>query len=244
MQQSHNIDRSNGSQPVYRQICRIIKDDIRNHYMSGDMLPSEQVLARRFQVNRHTVRRAVDELIRAGHVDRVHGKGIFVMNPSVDYAIHATTRFTETLESQNRRTVSKVLENCREIAHGRIARKLNLSHGAPIIHLKTMRVVDHLPFCLSDHYFPSPGYDPILDGYEGGSLHRYISGRCGVRLRRVGSLISAVSPDKEDCRMLSLHRETAILRVESVNVERKMRVPAEYVLTRFRGDAVQLSVRP
>jgi GntR family phosphonate transport system transcriptional regulator len=244
MQQWNGIDRSNGSQPVYRQICQIIMDDIRNHYMAGDMLPSEQALAKRFQVNRHTVRRAMDDLIHSGHVDRIRGKGTFVMNPSIDYAIHAATRFTETLESQGRRTVSKVLENCREIAHGRIARKLNLAHGAPIIHLKTMRIVDNMQFCLSDHYFPSPGYDPIRVSYKGGSLHRFISDRCGVRLRRVASLISASTPDKEDIRMLGLSKEAAILSVESVNVEHKSSVPGEYVLTRFRGDAIQLSVKP
>jgi GntR family phosphonate transport system transcriptional regulator len=244
MQQLQDIDRSNGSQPVYRQISQIIKDDIRNHYMAGDMLPSEHALARRFHVNRHTVRRAMDELIHAGHVDRVRGKGTFVMKPAVDYAIHSATRFTETLQSQGRRTVSQVLDNSKEIAHGKIAKKLKLPHGAPIIHLKTMRTVDTLPFCVSNHYFPSPVFEQHLNSYRGGSLHRFIADSCGKRLRRVGSLIMASMPEKEDAMLLCLPCDTAILKVESVNVERPSNVPAEYVVTRFRGDAIQLSIKP
>ena len=46
---------------------------------SGDRLPSEQVLAQRFGVNRHTVRRAIDELVLMGLIERRHGKGIFVL---------------------------------------------------------------------------------------------------------------------------------------------------------------------
>lgn len=238
------IDRSNGSPPVYRQISKIIKEDVRHHYMTGDMLPSEKALAQRFKVNRHTVRRAIEELLQGGYVDRIHGKGTVVLKASVDYAIHSATRFTETLESQGRRTVSQVLENTRDIANDRIADKLKLSHGYPIIHLQTMRTVDAIPFCVSHHYFPSPAFDKILDHYSGGSLHRFISEQYGKRLRRISSLVSAKSPGKETARHLNLPDEVPILKVESVNVERPTIVPVEYVVTRFRGDAIQLSVKP
>jgi GntR family phosphonate transport system transcriptional regulator len=244
MHHPKQIDRSNGSQPVYRQISRIIKKDISNHYMTGDMLPSEKDLAQTFKVNRHTVRRALEELLHAGHVDRIRGKGTFVLKSSVDYAIHSNTRFTETLESQGRRTVSQVLENARGIAQYRIAEKLKLPPGAPIIHLQTMRTIDAIPFCVSHHYFPSPAFDRILNRYTGGSLHRFISEQYGKRLKRINSLISAHSPENETARQLNLPEDVPILKVESVNVEKPTTVPAEYVVTQFRGDAIQLSVKP
>jgi DNA-binding GntR family transcriptional regulator len=36
----------------------------------------------------------------------------------------------------------------------------------------------------------------------------------------------------------------AVLTVRSVNVERITRLPVEYVETQFRGDAIQISVKP
>ncbi|MGD9186559.1 MAG: phosphonate metabolism transcriptional regulator PhnF [Desulfobacteraceae bacterium] len=244
MQQIQTIDRRSGGRPVYRQLSRILIDEIQKYYMTGDMLPAEQALAKRFQVNRHTVRRAVGELIKTGWVDRIHGKGVKVLKVSVDYTIHRGTRFTETLESQGRRTVSRVLDKCCCVARGKVARKLALPQGAPVAYLQSMRIVDTSPFCISSHFFPSPEYDFILDNYTGGSLHRFISDRCGKRLKRISSLIRAAQPSRPDQRLLNMPEGIAVLSVRSVNVERITGLPVEYVETQFRGDAIQLSVKP
>jgi GntR family phosphonate transport system transcriptional regulator len=244
MQQIQPIDRRSGGRPVYRQLSRILMDEIQKNYMTGDMLPAEQALAKRFQVNRHTLRRAVEELIKTGWVDRIHGKGIKVLKVSVDYTIHRGTRFTETLESQGRRTVSRVLDKRRSEARGKVAQKLELPQGSPVVYLQSMRIVDTCPFCVSFHYFPSPEFDFILDSYSGGSLHRFITNQCGKRLRRSSSLIRAALPGEPHRKLLNMPGGIAVLTVRSVNVERITRLPVEYVETQFRGDAIQISVKP
>lgn len=238
------IDRSAGSIPIYRQISKILEVEIRDAYMTGDMLPSEQTLAERFQVNRHTLRRAVDELIGAGFVDRVHGKGTIVMQSPINYAISGATRFTETLESQGRRTVSRILQKGEIRAKGVVARRLRVAEESPVLNIETMREVDNMAFCTSSHFFPLPEYSDILSDYDGGSLHEFIYQRFGKRLRRILSLISAIMPTKEDIRRLKLRRNTPVLQAKSVNVDRSDGWPVEYVVTRFRGDAVQLSIEP
>jgi GntR family phosphonate transport system transcriptional regulator len=244
MQQMQPIERNSAGRPVYRQLSRILIDEIQKHYMTEDMLPSEQSLAKRFQVNRHTVRRAVEELIKTGWVDRIHGKGIKVLKTSVDYTIHRGTRFTETLESQGRRTVSRVLDKRRCSARGKAARKLGLPQGSPVVFLQSMRIVDTCPFCVSSHYFPSPEFNVILDNYTGGSLHRFIADRCGRRLRRISSLIRAALPSEPERRLLDMPDGIAVLTVRSVNAERATGKPVEYVETQFRGDAIQISIKP
>ena len=68
------------SQPTrYQHICSELLEEMEANHDSGDRLPSEQVLAQRFGVNRHTVRRAIDELVLMGLIERRHGKGIFVL---------------------------------------------------------------------------------------------------------------------------------------------------------------------
>jgi GntR family phosphonate transport system transcriptional regulator len=244
MQQIQTIDRRSGDRPVYRQLGRILIDEIQKHYMTGDMLPSEQALAKRFQVNRHTVRRAVEELIKTGWVDRIHGKGIKVLKISVDYIIHRGTRFTETLESQGRRTVSRVLDKRFCDARGKVAQKLKLPQGNPVVYLQSMRIVETCPFCISTHYFPSPEFDFILDNYSGGSLHRFIADRCSRRLGRSSSLIRAALPGEADRRLLNMPDGIAVLTVRSLNVDRVTGLPVEYVETQFRGDAIQISIKP
>jgi GntR family phosphonate transport system transcriptional regulator len=70
--------------PRYARISGILADEIKRLYKPGDKLPPEQVLANRFAVNRHTLRRAVDELVKVGLVERRWGVGVFVLEPCGD----------------------------------------------------------------------------------------------------------------------------------------------------------------
>ena len=47
----------------YQEIAAKLEQELRQHYRCGDYLPAEQQLAARFEVNRHTLRRAIDQLV-------------------------------------------------------------------------------------------------------------------------------------------------------------------------------------
>ena len=83
----------NENEPIYIQISETLLNDIRTNYEPGDFLPSEFALAERFGVNRHTVRRAVDELIRDGVLGRYRGRGTAVLELPIDFPIHRDSRF-------------------------------------------------------------------------------------------------------------------------------------------------------
>lgn len=236
------IDRSSGSLPVYRQLSKILETEIRKNCTTGDMLPSESELSERYHVNRHTLRRAVDELIVAGFVDRIHGKGTIVLNTPINYTINHATRFTETLESQGYQTISRILDKKQIHANASVARQLKIKEEKPVILVETMREVDGIPFCSSSHYFPFPDYKALFHKYDGGSLHGFIRQHYGKRLRRVLSLVCSEMPDKRDIEQLCLPHNTPVLRVKSLNINEEDGIPVESVVTRFRSDAVQLSI--
>lgn len=50
----------------YQEIAAKLEQELRQHYRCGDYLPAEQQLAARFEVNRHTLRRAIDQLVEKG----------------------------------------------------------------------------------------------------------------------------------------------------------------------------------
>jgi GntR family transcriptional regulator len=65
--------------PLYEQVRRSIADSIASGaYAAGDKLPSESKLAADLKVNRLTVRRAIEELARAGMVQSRQGSGTYV----------------------------------------------------------------------------------------------------------------------------------------------------------------------
>ena len=236
------IKRGAGALPVYVQISKALRRDIQNFYKAGDILPSESDLAARYNVNRHTLRRAVDELITDGLVQRQHGKGVFVLAPSIDYQIGPQTRFTENLETLGISTKSRVIRKQIIPAQGGVANRLQLTSGTEVIFLETLRTVEDKPFCLISHFLPLQLFRQVMANYDGGSLHEFLQHQCDTRVRRSESLISAVLPESDDARLLSMPRHMPVLRVKSVNVNIRNQHPVEYVVTRFRGDAAQLSI--
>lgn len=238
------IQRGVGKVPVYIQIGESLSVEIQDLYKAGDQLPPEGDLAQRFNVNRHTLRRAIDELVQKGVVVRRHGKGVFVVSSSIDYSINPQTRFTETLENQGKLTDSKVTNKIIIPARGGIASRLNLDNGSEVIALETLRTVDEIPFCVISHFLPMKGMEIVFEKYNRGSLHKFLKKHCDVVLKRKESLISSVMPEAADAELLKMPRNLPVLRVKSLNVASDSQKPVEYVVTRFRGDATQLSVQP
>ena len=239
-----NIRRGVGKVPVYIQISESLSMEIQDLYKAGDQLPSEGELAQRFNVNRHTLRRAIDELIQKGIVVRRHGKGVFVVSSFIDYSINTQTRFTETLENQGKVTDSKVTKKIIIPARGGIASRLGIENGSDVISLETLRTVDDVPFCVISHFLPLKDMEIIYEKYNKGSLHNFVKKHCGVELKRKESLISSVMPEPGDAELLKMPRNLPVLRVKSLNVSIDTGIPVEYVVTRFRGDATQLLVQP
>lgn len=238
------INRGEGNAPVYRQIRDTLAVEIRDMYNPGDALPSESELAERFAVNRHTLRRAIEELVADGLLERYHGRGVFVLEPAINYSIGSTTRFTENIESQGHATASRVIRKQQLPARGGVAKRLQIDEGDQVIFLETLREVKNRPFCLISHFLPLVPYGSVLASYDQGSLHGFLQEHCGIELKRSESLISTVLPEAEDASRLCMPRHMPVLRVKSVNLDIKSNIPVEYAVTRFRGDATQLSFQP
>lgn len=80
----------------YQEIAARLEQELRHHYRCGDYLPAEQQLATRFDVNRHTLRRAIDQLVERGWVQRRQGVGVLVLMRPIDYPLNAQARFSKT----------------------------------------------------------------------------------------------------------------------------------------------------
>lgn len=237
------VERKNGSLPVYVQVKQQLEEEIHRIYSSGDILPAEKDLAERFGINRHTVRRAIDGLVESGFVERIHGKGTIILDPAINYEINSKTRFTATLERQGRNTKTKVLRKAKIPAKDGVAKRLQLKIGQPVLFIETVRYVDDLPFCIISHFLPFEGHE-LAYNYNSGSLHAFLKEYCQIELKRIESLISAVIPEFDDAKILKMPKQTPVLRAKSININVKTEQPVEYSVSRFRGDATQLSVNP
>ncbi|MGV8502024.1 GntR family transcriptional regulator, partial [Pseudomonas aeruginosa] len=80
-------------EPLYRELAERLRQELLA-YRPGDYLPGEIQLAQRFAVNRHTLRRALDELVLEGRVLRRQGKGTQVLEAPTIYPMGAANAYT------------------------------------------------------------------------------------------------------------------------------------------------------
>lgn len=223
-------------------LSKKLKQEIRESLKPGDMLPTQNELAERFKVSKTIIRDTLEILETTGTIQRVQGKGAVVLQQQIDYPIHKYTRFTETLEKSGRQAETVVLRKIGIPAGEEVSRQLKISVGEPVIMLESLGKMDGAPFSIGRQYFPFEKVYDVMRKYNGGSLHQFIAERYGIKLRRVVSLITARRPDEKDCMHLELLPQTPLLQVKSVNVDEATEVPIEYVDTRFKSTAIQLSL--
>ncbi|HMQ12309.1 MAG TPA: phosphonate metabolism transcriptional regulator PhnF [Candidatus Competibacter phosphatis] len=235
------VSRDNG-EALYAQIARRLEQDIAQLYTPGDGLPSESDLAARFGVNRHTLRRAIDELVDSGLLERRHGRGVFVLDSHLDYQVNASTRFTENLAALGLQSENRILRKQILPAIERIAERLAIAAGDAVIWIETLRTAEKRPLCVISHFLPVARFPTLAEHYQGGSLHQFLTSAHGCQLRRTESLVTAVLPQGDDAKLLGMSQHRPVLRVKSVNVDSRDGAPVEYAVTRFRADRIQLCI--
>ncbi len=231
------------SEPIYLQIRRVLEKELMDIHRPGDQLDSEGALAERFNVNRHTLRRAVDELVDRGLLERRRGLGLFVLEPTFDYPLHSETRLTANLANMGVGGERTFTRRYHCPAPASVAAKLGLTEGELCVCLESIIHVAERSLSLATHYFPETRVPGLFSDFGVGSLHSFMHERYGMKLRRVSSTVSAQMPGVADATALRIPRNIPLLHVRSVNFDTRDESPVEYVESRFRSDRIELSIR-
>ncbi len=226
------------SEPLYLELAQVLRGELR-HYRIGDFLPGEMQLARRFAVNRHTLRRAVDELINEGRLLRRQGKGTQVLQRPLVYPLQADSAYSESLAALGLRTEARLLERRQLSASAEEARHLQLAEGAALIELSTLRLLDGEPVSLIRHRYCASHAERLAD-YQGGSLRRYLGER-GLPLTRRFSLIGARLADRDEAAQLLMPLRMPLLSVFTLSCDAAGQ-PVEIALSASRSDRFQYQV--
>lgn len=236
------MNRGNGV-AIWRQIQQTLEEDIaRGVYKPGERLPNEADLAERFKVNRHTLRRAVGALQESGAVRIEQGRGTYVQEAMVDYAVGRRTRFTENILRMQRHPGGHTLRSLSLPADSEVAGGLSLSAGDRVFLIERVGVVDERPVSIATHYFPQARFPGMLEEYEKtDSITRALAAQGVDDYFRKTSRIGAAMPGSDDARHLQQPHNQPVLTVESVNVDAQGE-PIEYSLSRFSALRVNLLV--
>ena len=229
---------SRQDEPVYRELADILRREL-SDFRAGDFLPAEVQLAERFGVNRHTLRRAIDELVFEGSLLRRQGKGTQVLERPLIYPMAADSAYSQSLSAQGLGVEAVLLKRRYCFASREEAQHLGLSEMAPMIELQTLRKLDGQPVSLIRHRYCA-SHAPLLADYNGGSLRQYLSER-DLPLIRTQSLIGARLPNREEAALLMMPRHLPALSVFTLSRDRDGRA-VELAQSTSRSDRFQYQV--
>ena len=207
-------------------------------------LPTETVLAARFGVNRHTLRQAVNALAERGLVRVEQGRGTFVQEAVIDYAIGRRTRLSEIVSRHDRAPSGRLLAFRTERAGTAIAEALGIPVRSRCLTLETLREADGTPIAVGTHHLPASRFAGLADAFaSAGSLSAAFAEFGIGDYERRTTRVTARMPTAEEARLLQQPRGRPVLVSAGIDVEPGDR-PFHYVVTRFPSDRVQLVINP
>lgn len=117
--------------PLYFQLFTLLKNRILNGSIAhGEQMPTEEELAKGFNVSRITAKRALDDLAAAELVERRRGKGTFVTYTATFESVHAPlVGELEKLSNVAKQTHVKVIDVGKQLPPGDVAAEMGLDRG-------------------------------------------------------------------------------------------------------------------
>jgi GntR family transcriptional regulator len=141
--------------PLYHQLMERLKDSIdRGNWTPGDKIPSENQLMDQFGVSRNTAKKAIEELVQAGILYRIQGKGTFVAKPKLQQSLMGFYSFSKVLKEKglNPKDIILKIEEVKPTANIREA--LQLREDEHVIEMKRLRCANDEPYILESSFIP------------------------------------------------------------------------------------------
>lgn len=190
-------------EPLYRQLVSHLRDDIiKGVFPVGSQLPTEEDLAVRFNVSRHTVREALRQLRADGLVSSRQGSGTTVMPPppSTPFNVHRVASIDELIAYAN--DSRYVVDSSQQVpSHAIVLDEIDLPEGSQWLQLQGFRWNDAskaAPICWTE-VFVAKEYAGVerLMARQRGPIWRLIEDMYGERLVEVEQMLrTRIVPDE------------------------------------------------
>ncbi|MEX0729926.1 MAG: GntR family transcriptional regulator [Aquisalimonadaceae bacterium] len=207
--------------PLYKRVKRsIVKSLARGDWKPGESIPTERQLASRYDVGIATVRAAVGELVSAGVLVRMQGKGTFV-------AEHDESRIyryfhVERKDGSKELPRSKLIWLRRATASPEQADILRLPRDESQMAVYEMRNILRIfgdPVVVSDitvpaSLFPDLSEEIVTAGDQ--TLYAVYQKTYGISILRTREQLSAANVDESIATLLDLEPGTAVLEMRRI----------------------------
>ncbi len=228
--------------PLYAQLKAAILDDIRIGTLKpGARIASQRDLSEQFAMSHMTVRRALNDLLNAGVIYTIPGKGMYVStNEKVEAESGPFVSFTEEMRRRGLVSSSIVLASSIITANTALAQIFRIQIGAKLVELHRLRLADGEPIAVQLAYLPYGRFPDLLShdfGVE--SLYTVLRQDYGVVFANSTYAVEAALAGEQEAQLLKLSLPAALLITEQ-STEEEGGAVIEYVRAAYRGDRYKM----
>ncbi len=205
---------------MWKQIAEVLRSELsRTEVSEGVKIPTEQDLAHSFQVNRHTVRRAISTLIEEGFLRSDQGRGTFVARAPLVYPIGPRTRFTENLSGQAQEVYGDIFRTTEVPADAYTADLLEVRPGTALFKCESVSYADGVPIIAGTRWFEVSRFPDLpSDLNETNSITKIMEKYGFGDYRRQETRITAALCSVRNAELLRISEGSPVLVMESINV--------------------------
>jgi len=240
MQAKNEVKRQPGIS-LYYQVAKILRERILSgQWRPGDQVPTEDELCELFQVSRTTVRYALGTLVSEGLIFRKQGQGTYVAEPTLEEGSAHLLGFTEEMLQKGISPGSEVLSAENIPATEKVAERLNIQAGEPVIMIKRLRFANNEPIGIQTAYIPFKLCSGLLKDDLSGSLYALLETKYQIQLHTAKDTYYVGVLKGQEAKLLDVPSGSAAFVVERITVTSDG-TPVEYVRSFMRGDRYKVS---
>lgn len=202
-------------QPLYLQVKKDLLNQINSQELNpGDVLPTEEWLCNAYQVSRVTVRKAIEELLRDGVVERDFSKAARVAHKRMTRSLNHLDGLYEELSKNGFKPSSYILRSQQMQADETLAGALGIAAGDPVLYIDRMRYADDQPICQQIIYLNAalcPGLDPKELIRK--SLYETLEKQFGLKIDYAKQTIDATTATIKQAALLEMEERSNVLKV-------------------------------
>lgn len=198
----------------YRQIQNFLKEQIqKGKYLVGDFLPSENELCSQFSITRTTARKALDELMREGFIEKHHGKGSLVRERRKSLGLLTVKGFSEAV-GDNVKTVFLQNPVKSEWSNEIIMPVQETDKNNSCIYFERLRFVGSEPVMLEKNWFSEAALPGFLNReFTDGSFFKTLSQQYYIEITGSKQELRAEFASQSNAELLQVEAGTPLLHI-------------------------------
>ncbi|MBN2395740.1 MAG: GntR family transcriptional regulator [Candidatus Atribacteria bacterium] len=202
--------------PLYFQMARLFMNKITNNeWEINTMIPTELKLCEDYQISRGTVRKAIDNLVQEGFLNRKQGVGTFVCKPCNVLPVSNFYCVELNRKSQRIKLRRKILSKRVITPNNRIKKLMRINDKKKLFRIKGMLLIDRTPIALETLYLLKDFF-PNLKSADLATMAPYeiFMLKYNLKMSEVRESFSLKELDKKDSEIFSLPESSYALLVD------------------------------